>query len=182
MRLMEASHLKGQAFVLPPAATLVLLYSCFVPAAYGLGGSLPGRDQIIPAFVLVCAVAYEGAIIGQLADPERRRPKGLEPRPLFSPIAACMLILYLLTTTQATYAQLRQLPKFALYASRWDANDSRIHSAQAEGANHVVVVRIPENWAGMPEREINNDPGNSANIWASQYYGIEVTAEGPSNE
>lgn len=182
LRSMEPTRIKVRALVLLPAATLVLLYSCFVPAAYALGGSPPGRNQIIPAFVLVCAVAYGGAIIGQLADPERRRLKGLAPRPLFYLIAPCMLTLYLLTTIQATYTQLRQLPAFALYASRWDANDSRIRSALAEGAHHVVVVRIPENWAGMSDREINNDPSNAANIYASQYYGIEITAEGPSSE
>jgi len=182
VRFMEPSHPRWQALILLPAATLVLLYSCFVPAAYALSGPPPGRHQVIPAFVLVCAIAYGGAIIGGLADLERRWPKGLGPRPLFSAFAACVLILYLLTTTQATYTQLRQLPVFALYASRWDSNDSRIRSAQAEGANHVVVVRIPENWAGIADREINNDPGNWVNICASQYYGIEVTAEGPSSE
>ncbi len=179
---MEPTRIKVRALVLLPAATLVLLYSCFVPAAYALGGSPPGRNQIIPAFGLVCAVAYGGTIIGQLADSERRSPEGLAPRALFYVVAPCMLTLYLLTTTQATYTQLRQLPAFALYASRWDANDSRIRSALAEGANHVVVVRIPENWAGMSDREINNDPSSAANIYASQYYGIEITAEGPSSE
>jgi hypothetical protein len=182
LRSMEPTRLKMRALVLLPAATLVLLYSCFVPAAYAIGGPPPGRNLIIPAFVLVCAVAYEGAIIGQLADPERRRPKGPEPRSLFPPIAICVLILYLLTTANAAYAQLRQLPLFVQYASRWDANDSRIRSAQAEGADHVVIAPQQVDWAGMSNREIGPDPNNWVNECASQYYGIEVTASSAGSE
>jgi hypothetical protein len=180
--IVETRRLKRKTLLLLPVGTLILLYSCFVPAAYGLGGSLPGRDQVIPAFVLVCAVATGGLIIGQAPElagcPARRQ--GL--RPVFLSIAACTLILYFLTTTRAMYIQLRQLPRFALYASRWDANESLIREALAEGADRVVLVRIPENWAGMPDLEINNDPGHWVDICASQYYGIAVTAEGPSNE
>jgi hypothetical protein len=173
---MDPTRLKVRALVLLPAATLALLYSCFVPAAYAIGGPPPGRNLIIPAFVLVCAVAYEGAIVGQLADPERRWRKGFKPRSLFPPIAACVLILYLLTTTQAAYAQLRRLPLFVQYASRWDANDSRIRSAQAEGEDRVVIVPQQVDWAGMSNREIGPDPTNWVNECASQYYGIQVTA------
>jgi hypothetical protein len=180
--LIETRQVKRKALLLLPVATFILLYACFVPAAYGLGGSLPGRDQVIPAFVLVCAMASGGAVIGQSPEQARCPTSRQGLRPFSLSIAACTLILYSITTTQAMNIQLRQLPRFALYASRWDANESLIREAMAEGADQVVLVRIPENWAGMPDLEINNDPGHWVNICASQYYGMAVTAEGPSNE
>jgi hypothetical protein len=165
-----------RAVVLLPVVTLVALLSSFTPAAYALGGPPPGRAQIIPGFVLVCAVASWGAIVGQLArGPNRRSEVGA--RPPLRQVALLVLVLFILTTGEAAWARSRQLPAFAQYTSLWDANEARIRSAVAQGSDHVVVTRIISNWADMPDRELGGDATAWINACASRYYGIEVTAE-----
>jgi succinate dehydrogenase hydrophobic anchor subunit len=172
VRLMEPTRLIRRALIMLPCATFVLVFSCFIPAAYAAGGRLAGRNMIIPVFVLVCAAAYEGAIIGQMAHARRPVSQEVKLRSLWAAIAVCVLIMYLLSTTQASYRQLQQLPTFAQYASVWDANDARILIAKAEGLDHVTI-QYQRNWPGIAAIRPYSD--HWINICASQYYGIEVT-------
>jgi hypothetical protein len=172
VRIMERSNPRWRDVILLAMSTLVLLYSCFVPAGFALGRAPPGRHLAIPAFVLACAVACEGAIIGRLL----LRSEQSRTRSIVRLAGTLVLALYVVTTSQAVYGQLRLLRPFARYASAWDANNALIRAALAEGADHVEIRAMPGNWWGVEGREIGPDPSFWVNQCASQYYGIEITA------
>jgi hypothetical protein len=178
LRPLDPLRLGWRALILVPAATFVLVYSCFVPAAYVFGGSPPGRHLIIPAFILSGAVALEGTIIGQLVTGDSRR----NARSVFGVLGVATLALLLVTSSQAMYGQLRLLPSFARYVSAWDSNEELIQSALNEGADRVTIAAAPGPWWNVDYRDIGPDPGFWVNQCASRYYGIEVTAQGPPVE
>jgi hypothetical protein len=178
LRLEGPLGLGWRALVLVPTATLGLVYSSFLPGAYAFGGSPPGRHLIVPAFILSCAVALEGAIIGRLitADPRRN------VRSIFGALGIATLALLLATSAMAMVGQLRLLPSFARYASAWDSNEELILSALNEGADRVTIAAMPVQWWNVDFRDIGPDPGFWVNQCASRYYGMEVTAQGPPVE
>jgi hypothetical protein len=172
LRSVRAVRLGSRAVILLPAAAFVLVYSCFVPAAYAFAGSPPGRHLIIPAFILSGAVALEGMIIGQLVTDDHRK----NMQSIFGLLGVATLALLLVASSQAMYGQLRLLPSFARYASAWDSNEELIRSALNEGADRVTIAAMPGPWWNVDYRDLGPDPDFWVNQCASRYYGIEVTA------
>ncbi len=174
--LIARTQTARRVLVLLPGATLVLLYSCFVPAAFAMGGSPPGRILIIPGFVLVCAAAWLGLILGQLVALDFNRPRLAIPRSILGVVSLCVLVLYLVLACQAVYDQLRLLRPFARYAEAWDANEVLIRAAQAQGDDHVTVATLPANWWGLDGRDFGPDPSFWVNECAGRYYGVQIIA------
>ena len=158
-----------------PIITFLLLIACFAPAAYGMSSAPPSRTSIIPTYILVCALAFWGYILGKYAQ-TRRSFMGIDTRSLqlFKVTALSIFILFTLGTLRATYIAIRQQPRFASYALEWDKVDQLIRQAKTEGYDSITVMPV-KNIAGL--NNIGEDPDNWVNQCASSYYGLEVKTD-----
>ena len=148
-----------------PPITFLLLFACFSPAAYGTSSAPPSRTSIIPTYILVCALAFWGYILGKYAQ-TRRSFMGIDTRSLqlFKVTALSIFILFTLGTLRATYKAMQLQPRFASYALEWDKVDQLIRQAKTEGYDSITVMPVI-NIAGL------------SNKCVSSYYGLEVKTD-----
>lgn len=156
-----------------PVLTLVQLFVCFAPAAYGMSSSPPLRTYIIPTYILVCALALWGYVLGQLNQTDRSFA-GLSTRSFQLLVAWSVSILFILNTLWVTYRALQVQPKLNSYAMTWDRVDQLIRQAKIAGYNSIDVMPV-RNFAGLDD--FGDDPHYWVNECVSAYYGLSVKTD-----
>jgi hypothetical protein len=156
-----------------PMLTFVLLFVCFAPAAYGMSSSPPARTCIIPTYILVCALALWGCVLGQFNQTDRSF-FGRGARSFQLLVAWSVFILFTLNTLAVTYKTLQLLPKLNSYAMEWDRVDQLIRQAKIEGYNSIVVMPV-HNFAGL--EDFGENPDHWVNKCVSDYYGLLVKTD-----
>ena len=158
-----------------PVFAALLIFSCFIPAAYGLKKAPPGRTLMIPCFVLVCAVLAWGYLAGALASRSLQKEITNRNKAGIKIVIAFMLLLAISRTPFAVYNTLQMRPEMSRYARYWDSTNAFIIKARSNGARSVIIPAMP-NWAGLSEN-VGPNPNDWANICAGDYYGgIEISA------
>ncbi|MEW5745313.1 MAG: DUF6056 family protein [Nitrospirota bacterium] len=156
---------------LPPIA-LVLLLSCFVPAAYGMSGAPPKRTLIIPCFVLTCALTAWGYLAGQaLYRTGYRLPE--KKRLPWRPAIAAIVFITLLNTSWAACRIVRLQPAASRFAADWDRTDALIRSAKTEGLGSITIAPL-RNWAGLGPLGVSDPRNDWVNKCAGDYYGLTI--------
>jgi hypothetical protein len=156
-----------------PLLGLALLFACFLPAAYGMSGSPPGRTLIIPVYILVCTFAATGNALGEKIS---RTYKELKPisYSLINAVAKIALLPFLIFITIKTADVIQAQPSFASYATNWDQVDRSIWRAKKDG-HRTITVRHVSNLADLDD--ITSDSKHWVNQCAKNYYGITVISE-----
>lgn len=150
-----------------PAAALVLIFLCFVPAAYGMSSRPLPRTLLIPAYLLACAAAAQGYLLG------RGMPSAAGRKPIAQALVGAGLVALAALALWSAVDLLRQAPAFNTYAAAWDATDAHLRAARAAGETAVAVPIVP-NPLGL--EDISPDAGHWINYCVGDYYDLAVTA------
>lgn len=114
----------------------------FAVSHYGLGGTLPGRTQVIPTFFGILGSLIWGVISGtvllkhaaKLVQEQWHKPALI----LVTSILGIALVFY-------GYAVTKQKPAFEHYGRAVNVMVGSIDAARMRGVNYVVVSQLPEN-------------------------------------
>jgi hypothetical protein len=144
----------------------ILLYTCFVPAAYGMSDLPPDRTWIIPVLILCTFLAGWGFLLGI----HLRLCKQLM---LPCPKAMGWLLFFLLAfyAFRVTEGILFVHADYQHFANAFDQADRTIREARAVGMSSVQIPEV-HNHFGL------SDYGAGTTYWLDQavdsYYGIHV--------
>ena len=160
-----------RALTLLPVILVMLLWACFLPAAYATSQGLPRRTAIIPIYILVCALVFWGFVAGRWYRVKYDKPllnlsNGWLRLGLYFIVIAISL-----NSMWSTYFSFQILSDYRLYARGWDIRETVIANGIERGVDSVMVPAL-DNPAGV--EEITLDPGFFVNRCIDQYYGITV--------
>ncbi len=165
----ETRRIPKSVWTLPPLMTLILVFLCFPPAAYGTSEAPPGRTLIIPVFFFAIAVTASGFLVGNQL---RQYSSGLR---LAGAISLLALTAFLISNFLVDTSLLQSRRIFIDFADRWDRMHAQILEAKAAGKGQVVVATMEDvNWAGAVTFRAR--PRFWLNRCVSRYYGIETIA------
>jgi hypothetical protein len=150
--------------------TLGFTYACFVPSAYGMSTSPPGRTLVIPSFLLVAGIAAAGCTAGVGLSGTNRSI--MEGRPSLKRASAWILVLvFAANIVYTTRSILTLLPEYSRFARISDKAEELILEAKAEGLESVEIPEV-HNHFGL------SDFGVGTNDWlddaVDQYYGLHI--------
>lgn len=158
------------AFVGLLAITLVLVFSCFVPSAYGMSAPPPERTAVIPTFLLVCALTMGGYLIGQALIVPLQKIKSQSFR--LARIALWVLFLgFACNIFLLTKGILFLQPEYSRFARIFDRTDEMIRQAKVEGQPSVMIPEV-HNYFGLSDFGVGTN--KSLDDAVNQYYGIQV--------
>lgn len=156
-----------------PFITLILLFACFAPAAYGMSRYPPARTEIIPTYILVCSVACWGYFLGQVIL--NYVPNfGGKGRSLWIMASWIIFVLFTLNTLYTIRLTIKLQPTLKEFATKWDNIDRSIKEAKSEDQDTIAVMPI-HNYAGLDD--IGGDPDHWVNKCVSDYYGLVVKTD-----
>lgn len=150
--------------------TILLVFACFVPSAFGMSAPPPERTAVIPTFILVCALTLGGYLIGQslivTVQKLKSQSSGLTRIALWVLFLAFVINIFMLTKG-ILYLQ----PEYSRFARVFDRADEMIQQAKAEG---LQSVKIPEvhNHFGLSDFGVGTNQVLDEAV--NQYYGIQV--------
>lgn len=135
-----------------PLMGFALVASSFVSGAYAMSAEIPARSQIIPTYFVVLAMLLWGYFVGRLT-PIRLDSRSFSAKLIILGITALLWVILVgngITLLRYAY---RVEQSLSAYAVVWDARDTAIHSAVAEG-QLIQDIPIPkiESWDG-PEQK-----------------------------
>ncbi len=135
---------------------------------YGIGKMIPERTQVIPTFLATLSALLWGMLSG--VEILRRGPK-LPPK-LIKTVQIVAVVVFGTAFVFHGYIMIRQQEGFDHYRKAVNVMIDTIQAAEATGANHVVVPRLPENLFGVVNPE--TEEANFVNRCVNQLFGIEV--------
>jgi hypothetical protein len=159
------------------AGALVVVFACVLPAYYALSTNPPGRAQLTPEYVVVCALALVGWWLGATLAGHLRRVLRL---PLVA-AAACLAVLALvaLGPLRTAAETLGQLSAASAYAAEWDARDTRIRADRDRGVEAVTVAPLPSTGSVQNLDWVGPDRDDWFNQCVAGYYGVNSIAASP---
>ena len=148
--------------------TIFLVAASLAPSAYVERGPPADRTIIIPRFIAVFGFVLAGWLMG-LALREMFTAKWLEMLVVVLLLASYAFPLYSLKVAA------EKVPVYAQRTRQWDARESAIRAALADGEERVDVFAID----GLPVGGIRDfDPQGKTGFWitkcAQNYYGINL--------
>lgn len=152
--------------------SLILLYVCFVPAAYGMSTSPPERTLVIPTFLLALYVSVLGIVSGRyLPAFFQTKIQNLLPSRTLKLTGWIIFLLFSFYSLNISNNTLIVLPDYRHFADVFDRADAMIRQARAEGKKSVMVPEV-HNYFGL------SDFGAGTTYWLDEavnsYYGIPV--------
>jgi hypothetical protein len=144
----------------------ILLFVCFIPAAYGMSATPPGRTLILPSLILTVGISVISFVVGKMFHPFRL-PNG--DKALWLSLLTIVTVGFF--SFQVSSVVLKVVPDYRFFANRFDRGDQLIREAKRNGS---VSVKIPEvhNHFGL------SDYGEGTTYWldnvVDSYYGIHV--------
>jgi hypothetical protein len=148
----------------------LLLFACFVPAAYGMSTPPPDRTVIIPVVILCVFLAIFGTVLGMQLQAKQWFS---EKDTLLISRAVFWLLFFLSSffTWQVTSRILALQPDYQHFAEAFDSADFLIREAVSKGETSVSVPEV-HNHFGL------SDYGAGTTFWLDEavnsYYGINV--------
>jgi hypothetical protein len=147
------------------ALGLVLL-ACMLPAFYALNSNPPGRAQLIPEFIVVCATAMAGWWLGV------RFGRALHPGLVTAALAVLLVLGPLRTAAQSA----SEVAAARAYAATWDQVDSQVRDERQRGIQAVSVPPLPP----VHNLEfVGPDRSDWFNQCVAGYYGVGSIATAP---
>ena len=154
-----------------PSLTLMFIFACFPPAAYGTSDFPPDRTLILPTYFFVMGILALGAVCGSVLQKKRRSITSK-----FLPNLATVTIV--IAAGIHSVGLYRSRWEFTEYAKFWDITDANILRSRGSGATQISIPMIP-NWASL--NEPNDNPKFWVNACMSSYYGLQIlTTSTPS--
>lgn len=144
---------------------LLLLFSCFPPAAYALSDAPPGRTLIIGTYILAMLVVLSGYYFGgYLSSRKLRIPQFLTISYLV--VIFVSLLASSILVCKKIYASRQEYIDFA---ESWDKTHETLLLLK-DNADDVIVPAVIDNWSGV--LRMADNPRFYVNECASNYYGF----------
>ncbi len=161
---------RGVHLAFAAALTLVLIYACFLPSAYGMSTTPPDRTLFIPTFILAAGMAAGGFIVGAGWRVVIFNTAAAKQRRML--ITRWVLFLAFAIHLLVTVGGILSLqPEYSRFARVSDKAEEIILQARQEGRDRVEIPEV-HNLFGL------SDFGAGTNEWlddaVDQYYGIHV--------
>jgi len=122
-------------------ASGLVIFACMLPAYYALSSNPPGRAQVIPQYVLVCAVATLGWALGTIGAP---RVGLILNHPIVRWVqAAALVALLAFGPLLMTIEVLQTTASASAYAAAWDQLDGEVRAERRQGVLDVTVRPLP---------------------------------------
>jgi hypothetical protein len=148
--------------------TFIIIASSFAPSAYIEKAPPHPRTRIIPRFALTLGLVFVSWTFGILAT------KTKQSKLLYS-MAILMLVFFSLYSLRSVFIVSQHISVYSERANIWDARDSQIKAAVANGESTVYVNAID----GLPVGGIRDfdvrgqgKPGYWINRCAARFYGV----------
>ncbi len=123
-----------QAILLTLLITFLLVVAIQAPTTYLYTAPPDPRGQSLSRFVVLTGMAIAAWIVGATVSPKLGRGLKLLP--------AILLLICCVYTARATLNIYQQLPGFMERAQQWDARDSQIKTAVAQGITQIEIIAI----------------------------------------
>jgi hypothetical protein len=137
-----------------------------LPAYYALSSNPPGRAQVIPQYVLVCAVAMLGWFLGATLR-----------RPMPNWVAAPALIALLAFGPAAMALDtVKAIEPASAYAAAWDQLDRQVRAERTQGVLDVTVRPLPSTGLVQNLDFVGPDRHDWFNGCVARYYDVNTIA------
>jgi hypothetical protein len=153
------------------AISLIIIFGCFLPSAYGMSSHPSGRTLIIPLYVFSITISLIGFLTGRRYRNEIRNfIQSHSLGKLAQYFALVLLMLFSIYSYTTSERILADQPKYRHFAEVFDVAEMRIHDAKSEGATSVPI-RLVHNLFELDDFGNGDDwVHNSVN----QYYGLNI--------
>lgn len=155
-------------FTLTIFITLISLYICFLPSAYGLSNAPPNRTLIIPTYILVCSLALLGYLSGQLMRFHLLKSHKNHNRIIvLGFLFSLFLTSFSINAIESTKRNVNLIPEYKIAAEQWDQIDQMILKNRNEGQLliSVPIIEHPSGFQGIGSVDW-------INTCASEYYQV----------
>jgi hypothetical protein len=160
----------GALLVFAVVALLLVLLACMLPAYYALGTNPPGRAQLIPEFVVVCATALAAWWLGVAFAQVPRQPAARVV--VTVGVIALLVVGPLLTAAQSA----AEIAAARAYAATWDQVDNLVRDERQHG---VQAVSVPQLSPVHNLEFVGPDRGDWFNQCVASYYAVGSIATAP---
>ena len=146
---------------------LLLIASCFPPAAYGISDAPPGRTLLIPTYVLALLVIAVGFMLGN----DQARNRIFADKYIAASVKLIAMTLLLVSSLITSRALLSSRQAYIDFANSWD----RTHLMLLEinkNVENVVVPAVVDDWSGV--LRMADNPRFYVNQCVSDYYGFKT--------
>ena len=178
----NVKKLSGRTFfwitVLLPIIALIILFSGFFPAAYGLSKGPPARTMISPIYFTICIISVFGYCVGILIS-KKIGKWSLQSR-FINLFLYCIFTVFVLNGLRDTKRILANEEQLKIFSIAFDTREKLIIDAKNKGENIVYVPKL-NHFMGS---SITNDSTDWVNECVSGYYGITVIVDDtlPAND
>jgi len=148
------------------AGGLLLIFSCFPPAAYGMSDMPPGRTLIIATYFFSIMVLLGGYYFGNMLAVKKNDV--LRHINLIAKTGVLVSLFYSsFIVCNNMYADRE---KYIEFATEWDKTHEILISLKNSGED-VIVPAVVDEWSGV--LRMTDNQRFYVNVCASDYYGVE---------
>ncbi len=158
--------------ILLPLAILILLYTAFLPAAYGISKPPPAREMIVIHYFLISLLSIWGIFIGGSLQPKLIK---MDTRIRILTMLL-FFVLFAVNGIRDSLQVLKHKEKLRYFASAYDYREMKIIQGKINGETKVTVPEINHFIGGSI---LKNDSTHWINECVSNYYGITVVTPHP---
>jgi hypothetical protein len=147
-------------------AAALVIFACMLPAFFALSSNPPGRAQVIPQFVLVCAMAALGWVLGTILR-----------RPMTGWVAAAALVVLLAFGPLLMAGEiLQEVGASRAYAAAWDQLDREVRTERNQGVLDVTIRPLPSTGLVHNLDFVGPDRHDWFNECVARYYDLNTIA------
>jgi hypothetical protein len=158
---------KSSQLLLVIASGVLLIASCFPPAAYGLSDSPPGRTLLIPTYLLALLVSAAGFKLGNFQTQNR-----IFANKFFTASVKLIAVTLVLVSSFITSrALLASRQDYIDFANSWDSTHQMLLKIN-KNVENVVVPAVVDDWSGV--LRMADNPRFYVNQCVSDYYGFKT--------
>ena len=154
-----------------PIIAVIILFSGFFPAAYGLSNGPPARTMISPIYFTTCITAVFGYCVGILIS-KKIGKWNIQSR-FINLFLYCIIPVFVLNGMRDTKRILANEEQLKTFSIAFDTREELIIDAKNKGESIVYVPKLNH---FMPSG-ITNDSTDWVNECVSGYYGITVIVD-----
>ena len=148
----------------------IILFTSFLPAAYGLSKPPPARVMIGPIYFTICFLGVWGFLLGALL----KYKINLQNSWFTKVLIISFFCLFFFNGIRDAHTIIQYKNKLESFSIAFDAREERIKEAKLMGKEDVVVSHIKHFIGGYV---LTGDSTWWVNTCASNYYGINVSVE-----
>ncbi len=144
---------------------LLLIFSCFPPAAYAMSDSPPGRTLIISTYIFAILIVFSGFYLGSYLSSKEE----ITPRYFYSIVSLLFFLNIFMSSFIISNDMYTSRHMYIDYAAAWEKTHNTLVILRNSDKD-VVVPAVVDEWSGV--LRMADNPRFYVNICVSEYYGL----------